>query len=300
MTFVIRMALREIRASWQRLLFFFVCIAVGVASIVAIRSVIQSVREGLTREARAMTGADVVVRSDRPLGEEVRAAVARERTIGRVGVVSEAVELATMVRPANVTTTRMVELRAVESSFPLYGTLTLQGKPYSHELLRNRGVLVRPELLAQLNLREGDELLIGTQTFQIRGVIQSEPGRNLGAFSLGSRVFIDLADLPSTGLLSFGSRASHQLLLQVPSPPPLPGRRDPSSLLATELSKAFVNDFVGVRSYRQNEGRMNRNLERAENYLSLVGLVVLILGGIGVSSVTRVFVQQKVKSIAIL
>ena len=300
MSFVIRMALREIRASWQRLLFFFICIAVGVASIVAIRSVIQSVRQGLTREARAMTGADVVVRSDRPLGDEIRAAVAREQASGRVGVVSEAVELATMVRPAGVTTTRMVELRAVESSFPLYGTMTLLGKPYSHELLRDHGVLVRPELLAQLNLREGDDLLIGTQAFHIRGVIQSEPGRNLGAFSLGSRVFIDLADLPSTGLLSFGSRASHQLLLQVPSPPPLPGRRDPSLTLATELSKVFVNDFIGVRSYRQNEGRMNQSLTRSENYLSLVGLVVLILGGIGVSSVTRVFVQQKVKSIAIL
>jgi putative ABC transport system permease protein len=300
MKFVLRMAVREIRASWQRLLFFFVCIAVGVASIVAIRSVIQSVRQGLTREARAMTGADVVVRSDRPLGEAIRAAVARERATGRVGVVSEAVELATMVRPADVPTTRMVELRAVESTFPLYGTMTLQGTPYSHDLLHGHGVLVRPELLAQLNLRVGDDLLIGSQRFQIRGVIQSEPGRNLGAFSLGSRIFIDLADLPSTGLLSFGSRASHQLLLQVPSPPPLPGRRDPSLILANELSKAFVNDFVGVRSYRQNEGRMNRNLSRAENYLSLVGLVVLILGGIGVSSVTRVFVQQKVRSIAIL
>jgi putative ABC transport system permease protein len=300
MTFVIRMALREIRASWRRLLFFFVCIAVGVASIVAIRSVIQSVREGLTREARAMTGADVVVRSDRPLGEEIRSAVARERRTGRVGIVSEAVELVTMVRPSGVPTTRIVELRAVQPTFPLYGTLTLQGQAYSHELLRNHGVIVRPELLAQLNLRVGDELLIGTQSFQVRGVIQSEPGRNLGAFSLGSRVFIDFADLPSTGLLSFGSRANHQLLLQVPSPPPLPGRRDPSLLLANELSKAFVNDFVGVRSYRQNENRMNRNLSRAENYLSLVGLVVLILGGIGVSSVTRVFVQQKVRSIAIL
>jgi putative ABC transport system permease protein len=300
MTFVLRMAVREIRASWQRLLFFFVCIAVGVASIVAIRSVIQSVRQGLTREARAMTGADVVVRSDRPLGDAIRAAVARERAVGRVGVVSEAVELVTMVRPAGVATTRMVELRAVESTFPLYGTMTLQGTPYSHDLLRGHGVLVRPELLAQLNLRVGDDLLIGSQRFQIRSVIQSEPGRNLGAFSLGSRIFIDLADLPSTGLLSFGSRASHQLLLQVPSPPPLPGRRDPSLVLAGELSKAFVNDFVGVRSYRQNEGRMNRNLTRAENYLSLVGLVVLILGGIGVSSVTRVFVQQKVRSIAIL
>ena len=300
MSFVIRMALREIRASWQRLLFFFVCIAVGVASIVAIRSVIQSVRQGLTREARAMTGADVVVRSDRPLGDAIRAAVERERTSGRVSIVSEAVELVTMVRPTAVPTTRMVELRAVESTFPLYGTMTLQGKAYSHELLRDHGVLVRPELLAQLNLREGDDLLIGTQAFHIRGVIQSEPGRNLGAFSLGSRVFIDFADLPSTGLLSFGSRASHQLLLQVPSPPPLPGRRDPSLTLAAELSKTFVNDFIGVRSYRQNEGRMNQNLSRAENYLSLVGLVVLILGGIGVSSVTRVFVQQKVKSIAIL
>ncbi len=300
MTFVVRMALREIRASWHRLLFFFVCIAVGVASIVAIRSVIQSVREGLTREARAMTGADVVVRSDRPLGEKVRSAVDKERASGRVGIVSEAVEIATMVRPPNTTTARMVELRAVQSAFPLYGTMTLRDGQYSHTLLQGHGTLVRPELLAQLNLSVGDDLQIGTQRFQIRGVIQTEPGRNLGAFSLGSRLFIDLADLPSTGLLSFGSRASYELLLQVPGPPPVPGRRDASTLLARDLGESFVNDFVRARSYRQNEGRMTQNLTRAENYLSLVGLVVLILGGIGVSSVTRVFVQQKVRSIAIL
>jgi putative ABC transport system permease protein len=300
MTFVVRMALREIRASWRRLLFFFVCIAVGVASIVAIRSVIQSVREGLTREARAMTGADVVVRSDRPIGEKVRSAIDKERTIGRVSLVSEAVEIATMVRPPNTTTTRIVELRAVQQAYPLYGTMTLREGQYSHALLQGHGALVRPELLAQLNLRVGDDLLIGTQRFQIRGVIQNEPGRNLGAFSFGSRIFIDFADLQSTGLLSFGSRASYELLLQVPHPPPVPGRRDATTLLARDLSNTFVNDFVRARSYRQNEGRMSENLTRAENYLSLVGLVVLILGGIGVSSVTRVFVQQKVRSIAIL
>ena len=300
MTFVLRMATREIRASWQRLLFFFVCIAVGVASIVAIRSVIQSVREGLTREARAMTGADVVVRSDRPIGDKVRSSVEQARSGGRVGVVSETVEIATMVRPPNAAMTRMVELRAVQAAYPLYGTMTLREGQYSHTMLRGHGTLVRPELLAQLNLRVGDDLLIGTQRFQIRGVIDKEPGRNLGAFSLGSRLFIDFADLPSTGLLSFGSRASYELLLQVPGPPPVPGRRDASTQLARDLSDAFVNDFVRARSYRQNEGRMSENLTRAENYLSLVGLVVLILGGIGVSSVTRVFVQQKVRSIAIL
>ena len=300
MNFVIGMALREIRASWRRLVFFFVCIAVGVAAIVAVRSLIQSVREGLTREARAMTGADVVVRSDRPIGEPMRGAVSREQSTGRVGAMSESIEMATMVRPANGTTTRMVELRAVQDAFPMYGDMTLASGRYSHALLRGHGVLVRPELLAQLNVNVGDEILIGTQRFQIRGVIESEPGRNLGAFSLGSRVFIDFADLPSTGLLSFGSRASYSLLLQVPHPPPVPGQRDATTLLARDLSNEFVNDFLSVRSYRQNEGRMSQNLTRAENYLSLVGLVVLILGGIGVSSVTRVFVQQKIKSIAIL
>jgi len=300
MSFVLRMALREIRASWRRLLFFFVCIAVGVASIVAIRSLIQSVREGLTREARAMTGADVVVRSDRPLGDAVRAAVERAREDGRVSGVSEAVELATMVRPAGGTTTRMVELRAVQEAFPLYGTLTLEDGVYTHGLLRDHGALVMPELLAQLGLRVGDGLQIGTRRFEIRGVIASEPGRSLGAFSLGSRVFVDLADLPDTGLLGFGSRASHELLLEVPASPTALGRRDASTVLAVELREQLLSEFVGVRSYRQNEGQMARNLTRAENYLSLVGLIVLILGGIGVSSVTRVFVQQKVRSIAIL
>ena len=133
--------------------------------------------------------------------------------------------------------------------------MTLQGKTYSHELLRDHGVLVRPELLAQLNLREGDDLLIGTQAFHIRGVIQSEPGRNLGAFSLGSRVFIDFADLPSTGLLSFGSRASHQLLLQVPSPPPLPGRRDPSLTLAASCRRrSSTTSSVCARIVRTRDG----------------------------------------------
>jgi putative ABC transport system permease protein len=300
MSFVLRMAVREIRASWRRLLFFVVCIAVGVASIVAIRSLIQSVRAGLTREARAMTGADVVVRSDRPLGEAVRAAVGRAREAGRVDTVSEAVELATLVRPEGGTTTRMVELRAVQEAFPLYGTLTLQDGVSAHDLLRDHGALVMPELLAQLGLAVGDGLQIGTSRFEIRGAIASEPGRNLGAFSLGSRVFVDLADLPDTGLLGFGSRASYELLLEVPAPPSAPGRRDPSTVLAFDLRDDLLADFVGVRSYRQNEGRMTRNLTRAENYLSLVGLVVLILGGIGVSSVTRVFVQQKIRSIAIL
>jgi putative ABC transport system permease protein len=107
-------------------------------------------------------------------------------------------------------------------------------------------------------------------------------------------VLIDHADLASTGLLSFGSRSNRQLLLQVPDAETAVHR------LTRDLSAQFRNEFVRVRNFRQIENDIGEDLERAENYLSLVGLVVLILGGIGVSSVTRVFVQQKVRSIAIL
>ena len=294
MTFVVRMALREIRASWQRLLFFFVCIAIGVSSIIAIRSVIQSVRATLSGEARALLASDAMLTSNRPWTDHVLKTVEAERQAGRIIDRSEAVEVPTMVRPADPSrpTSRMVELRAVQPQFPYYGTLSVEGRSYSHDLLKGRGVLVRPELLPQLGLRVGDALQIGVQQFEIRGIITSEPGRRLGAFTLGPRIFIDHADLASTGLLTFGSRANYQMLLRVPDPVLEP--------LADSMRESFSNEFVGIRHYRRSEDQIGENLTRAENYLSLVGLVVLILGGIGVSSVTRVFVQQKVRSIAIL
>jgi putative ABC transport system permease protein len=294
MRFILRMALREVRASWQRLLFFFVCIAIGVASIVALRSVIQNVRGAISAEARTLIAADMLITSNRPWTDSVLARIAAEERSGRIVTRSEAIEMPTMVRPADPAkpVSRMVELRAVQPAFPLYGTLTLRNGRYTHALLRNRGVLVRPELLAQLDLAVGDTIVIGREPFEIRGIIASEPGRSLGAFSLGPRVLIDYDDLAATGLLSFGSRSSRALLLRVPD--------TALDLLSQDLRQAFANEFVGVRSYRRTEDQIGEDLARAENYLSLVGLVVLILGGIGVSSVTRVFVQQKIRSIAIL
>ena len=293
--FIVRMAAREIRASWRRLLFFFVCIAIGVGSIVALRSVIQSVRTALAGEARALLAADMLITSNNPFTRVVHGAIQRERAERRITSQTEAMELGTMVRPVGIATNgaRMVELRAVGPEFPIHGTVRLQdGRRYSHELLRSRGALVRPELLAQFGLDIGDRIAVGNATFEVRGVITSEPGRRVGAFTLGPRVLIDLKDLPGTGLLSFGSRASYQMLLRVPD--------DQLRQLEAQLRKEFINEFVGVRSYRRTEDQMGEDLIRSENYLSLVGLVVLILGGIGVSSVTRVFVQQKIRSIAIL
>jgi putative ABC transport system permease protein len=181
----------------------------------------------------------------------------------------------------------------VEAGFPFYGTVTLQdGQPYSHALVANHGVLVRPELLTQLNLNVGDQLVIGGTPFTIRGVIAQEPGRRAGGFSFGSRAIVDLQDLKSTGLLTFGSRANYRILLKV----------DEGGINALEkqLRADLTPRFAGATSYKSVEDDIGEDLARAENYLSLVGFVVLVLGGIGVWSVTRVFVRQKIKSVAIL
>ncbi|MGE0042558.1 MAG: ABC transporter permease [Vicinamibacterales bacterium] len=294
MTFVVTMALREMRASWRRLLFFFICISIGVGAIVALRSVIQSVRQVFAGEARALISADAVISSNRPLDEALTAEI--DRRLEAAGATSvEAIEVATMARAEARPdgTARMVELRGVEAGFPYYGALELEGDaPYDHALLAGFGALVRPELLPQLGVKVGDRLLIGSHAFEIRGVVTREPGRRLGAFSLGPRVFVDLADLRKTGLLTFGSRASYQRLVRVPDAA--------LDALVADLRADFANQFARVRSYKATENDVGEDFGRAEDYLSLVGLVIVILGGIGVSSVTRVFVQQKLRSIAVL
>jgi putative ABC transport system permease protein len=295
MTFVLLMAAREVRASWRRLLFFFVCVAIGVGAIVALRSMIQTIRTGLSREARALIGGDVVIGTNRGWTPELRAAIERRLSEAPITARQEAVEVASMVRPEEghgAPIARMVELRGVQPGFPFYGSIVVQdGTPFSHELLAGHGALARPELLAQLGLRVGDRLVIGGTPFTIRGIISQEPGRRVGAFSFGSRVLVDYDDLRQTGLLSFGSRANYQILLKMTG--------DPQPLVR-DLRRQFRDQFVNVRSYRSTEDQIGDDLLRAENYLSLVGFVILVLGGIGVWSVTRVFVRQKIKSVAIL
>ena len=295
MMFVLRMAVRETRASLRRLFFFFICIAVGVAAIVALRSVIQSVRGVFGSEAKALIAADVLIATNRDWTPEARATI--DRRLAAAGSVerTELVETPTMVRPADRSkaVAKMAELRAVQPRFPLYGSVDLQGgQTYSPELLANHGVIVRPELLTAIGVAVGDQIIIGTSTFTIRGLIVREPGRGMGEFSLGPRVLIAYDDLPSTGLLGFGSRARRAMLVKLPE-----DRVEP---LVKNLRGDFKDEFINTRSFRSTEDQVGRDFDRAENYLSLVGLVIVILGGIAVSSVTRVFILQKIRSIAVL
>jgi putative ABC transport system permease protein len=296
MKFALLMAAREMRASWRRLLFFFACVALGVATIVALRSVIQSVRAALAGEARTLLAADVALFTNRPWEPDARRLLDERLAIPAVRERIETIETATMARPAveRKPVARMIEVRGVQPGFPLYGRLRLaDDRPFSFELLKNRGALVRPELLAQLDVKVGDALLIGRARFEIRGVMVEEPGSRSGPFSLGSRAIVAYDDLQEAGLLTFGSRARYAMLLRVDG-------ESAARALVERLRDDFRARFVNVRWYRATEEDIGEELQRTEDYLSLVGLAMVVLGGVGVWSVTRVFVQQKLRSIAVL
>ena len=296
--FALRMAWRETRASWGRLLFFFLCVALGVASIVVLRSVVQNVRITLTREARYFVGADVLVSTSRPLTEAQQRTI--DQTVAAAGGVSatasiiETMTMAAAGAEGSNAAVRLVELRGIEAAYPFYGTPEMaDGKPYSHALLADHGVLVQPEFLAALGLNVGDTVRLAGRPFTIRGVVSRDRVQRAGGgFAFGPRAYLDLAELRTLGILGPGSRATHMLAMRV--------ERAGMDAITRDLRQAFENETVGVRSWRTVEDRLGRNLSVTENYLSLVGFAVVVLGGIGVWSVTRVVVQQKIRSVAIL
>jgi len=292
--FIFNMARRELRASWRRLLFFFLCVGVGVGSIVALRSTIQNLNRAVAGEARALMTADVQVDSTRELPAETRTRLDEIARPPLVEARTETIEAPTMLRPADAARegALMVELKGIEPPFPLYGDFRLaDGRAFDHALLAGGGAVVAPLLLERLDLKVGDRVNIGEKSFEIRGVTAQEPGAT-GGFRLGPRVFVERAAVGEAGLAGFGSRSRRRVLLRAGE-----GR---VGELTARLREGLGDNLVGVRSYRESEENMGEQFARAENYLSLTGLVVLVLGGIGVSSVTRVFVEQRKKSIAIL
>lgn len=295
--FVLRMAWREMRASWLRLIFFFLCVGLGVASIVVLRSVVQEVRATLTRETRALIAADVIVQSGRPLTGDIADRVGVILASPAVAATTTVVETQTMAAPAEGAGNggvRLVELRGVDAAYPFYGAIELEGgRAYSHDLLEHHGAIVQPELLITLGVAVGDSIRLAGQPFRITGVIARDRIQR-GGIALGPRVYIDLADLRNTSLLGFGSRASYQQLLRVPDASHVAG-------LTTQLRDVLRGEsYTSVRSWQTLEDRIGENLSIAENYLSLVGFAVVVLGGLGVWSVTRVIVQQKIRGIAVL
>src|SRR5918912_1062595 len=153
MRFIMQMARREIRTSWPRLLFFFLCIGIGVGSIVALRSTIQNINRAMAGEARQLFTADVQLDSTRQWKPESLATIERIARPPLIEARTETIEANTMVRPAAASSegAMMIELKGIEPGFPLYGDFKLaDGRPFDYSMLANQGAVVAPLLLERL------------------------------------------------------------------------------------------------------------------------------------------------------
>ena len=294
MKFIFNLTIREIRSSWRRLLFFFLCIALGVGSVVALRSLIQNLTRAVGSDARALLTADIELSSTNDFSP---AEIARiEEVIGRSSIVedrNETITTAMMVRPTDRmnASLKFVELKGIEPPFPLVGQFTITGgQPFDFALLKDNGAVIAEILLEDLKVKVGDKLKIGEAEFTIRATFDEEPGGTNG-FRLGSRVFIEKKAFDSAGITRNTGRIRRRILYRTAD--------DPTDLVR-QLRDALKGTTITTSSYREQQENMGEQFTRTENYLALTGLLILVLGGVGVWNVARAFVEQKRKTIAVL
>jgi putative ABC transport system permease protein len=285
------LAWRETRGAWRHFIGFLGCIALGVGALVAVLSVAASLDRSLGREARALLGGDVELRSARPLDPAAEAPV---RDLARRGAaVARVKELVAMARNPAGGGTLLVELKAVDAGYPLYGRLdTLPPRPLD-ELLAGGGVVVEDAVLGRLNLAPGDALAIGDATLIVMGIVRKEPDRAASLFTLGPRVLLNAASLDATGLVQLGSRVRHRTLLR------LPAELEPRAARAV-LVQAMADPAVRVATFDEAQPGLRRFFDQLTTYLRLVGVTSLLVGGIGVAAAVRAFLARKAGTIAIL
>lgn len=304
--FLLKMAWRETRASWRHFLYFLICIAVGVGALVGVSLFAANVEQSITREARGLLGGDLEIRLSRPMSPSGMGYLASltSRDISLTHV-SELIAMAARTyggKPGGQPT-QLVELKAVETLYPFYGTLRIEPTSSLSELLFPQssqclslpcyGAVVQEALLIRMGLAVGDRVKIGQTMFLITGVVRSEPDRMANAFSVGPRVLISQEGLQATDLIKVGSRVRERYLLKVP----------PSTMvdpLLYELRHRLATDTPRVSTYRDAQPQLKQFLDQLTRYLGLIGLTALFIGGLGVATSIHAFLREKLATIAIL
>jgi len=298
-----KIAGREMRASRGKFFFVVLSVAIGVAALTGVRGFSTTFRGTLLSQARSIMAGDLSARMfQQPTPNEQQGLDAIEAQGVQVTPVTE---LMSMASAAGISTTGtmnplLVSLKAVDPAlYPFYGTVDLQPAGQLKDVLTPTTVVVADDLLIRLHLHLGDELKIGKQAFRIASVVTNEPDRLSGSFASGPRVLISREGLEATGLLGPGSHAGQRYLFKVP--PPRGG--DPISERRVARMKARLEALLPeaqVTDYRETSPALTQGLDRATSLLSLMSLVALVLGAVGVAMAMRAHLQQRLDTIAIM
>src|SRR5580658_444821 len=285
-----RIAWLETRASSGRFVFVILAVAAGVGSLTGVRGFSRAFHTMLQRDARTFMAADLTVRTFQlptgPQTDEMNSLAKRgiERT--------QVTETLTMASPPNGAAPLLISVKAVDPAvYPFYGTVKFNPPMDLRTALQQDTVAVSDGVLLRLGAHVGDTLRIGGQPFRISAEVTNEPDRMTGSLNVGPRVMISRAGLERTGLLIAGSRAAERFLFKVPPAIQIGKVRD-------ELRGVFREGLIA--DYSEAHPLIEQGLRQSTTFLSLVSLIALVIGALGVATAIQAHLQQKMDSIAVM
>ncbi|HYL38185.1 MAG TPA: FtsX-like permease family protein [Bryobacteraceae bacterium] len=287
----LKIAGREARASSFKFLFVVLAVAVGIGSLTGVRGFSRAFHQMLTDQARTLMAADLSVRVfDLPTPEQDTVL----NDLARSGVEHTWItETLTMASGGAAQAPMLVSVKAVDPKlYPFYGEIRLAPPARLSSALTADTIAVSDDILMRLNVKVGDTLRLGGQPFRIIGQVAFEPDRMLGTLNVGPRVMMTREGLDRTGLMLPGSRAAERFLFRLD--PGSPGIEQVRADLKKNFPDALIVD------YRESHPIITTSLNRATMFLSLVSLITLIVGAIGVATAIHAHIQQRLDSIAIM
>jgi putative ABC transport system permease protein len=284
----LRFAFRELRGGLRGFYVFIACIALGVMTIAGVGSVAASLGEGLAREGRTLLGGDVAFSLFQREANPDEIAFLRTR-----GDVSGIATLRGMAR-AGDGRLALVEIKAVDRTYPMLGELALEPKMPMADLLAERdgafGAAADSTLLARLDLKVGDRVHVGNATFQIRSIDSAEPDKLAGGLGFGPRFLVSEAGLRATQLLQPGSLVRWTYRVRLPDN----ASSDRSATrLADDARSALPHAGWEIRTRDSASPQLERTINRFTQFLTLVGLAALLVGGVGVANAIKSHIDRR-------
>ena len=285
-------AWRDLKSAPGKFAFVVLSVAVGVAALVGVRGFSESFRATLMSEARSLMAGDLSARIFRqPTADELQKLASLEKGIQGTDLtwVTETISMAS-APPDPVPI--LVTLKAVDpAKYPFYGAAQLEPSMNLQQALDGDSAVVADEFLVRLNAHVGQTLRLGGKNFRISAVLRQEPDRISAGAGMGPRVMVSRASLVNTGLMGPGSRAAERLLVKLPAGgDPLAARKQVESI----LPDAQVVDF------KEGNPALSQGLDNATAILSLICLVAMVLGAIGVAMAMHAHLEQRMDMLAIL
>jgi putative ABC transport system permease protein len=284
----LRYAVRELRGGLRGFYVFIACIALGVMAISGVGSVAASLGDGLAREGRTLLGGDVAL-----------SLFQREATPDEIAFLNSRGKLSSIASMRGMARTgdgrlALVEIKAVDGAYPMLGQLSLQPDMPIADLLAERdgafGAAADQTLLTRLDLKLGDRITVGSASFEIRSIVDAEPDKLAGGLGFGPRFLISEAGLRATQLMQPGSLVRWTYRLKLPDD----ANADRNTTrLVDDVRQALPHAGWEIRSRDNASPQLERTISRFTQFLTLVGLAALLVGGVGVANAVKSHIDRR-------